>query len=782
MATPKVLTYQDIKNLLTGADYLDASDAGIIPSNFVTNNNSLIIQQDFDIYFWLRDTKKDLRFINTITEKELEETNPNPPTENTTNQSPGTTVTPTESINTTHDKDYDYKKVIQEGGTVTYFFIGRRNEPKQRFPNWTEAIDDGSFGTIRRNAIIERVKFDSPPNPNPPETSQTSNIIENSEDPNANNLYGTVIDEKTNDPIKGANLIYGTLSAITDDKGYFIIELPSSKPVDPTNPSSEIPNECINTTHDSAYNYKRLTYSNGKIEYYFIGKTGEYKQDFPNWTLAPPDTLVGKTSGTINRDAIVEKVKFDCPPATFPPSSSLNNNVDTPPTPTDIPTNPSSQLRTITGEIQVRDTDPGATNFNGVVRLVKDELGNITDPPYQTRTGIDGKFELSIPIDGKFIYAKKPNFSSTIILPITQETNYVFDFASQANEGQIIEQEEAIVVASRIDLEASAIDYESKTIPVIKGDGTLKNNLGFIPLKTTKADLDREILESVTPKEEDIEDSTKEKKDFRWRLNQKLIDLLNKLKNILLPIILTMIAKFGATKIQELVNKGKTKAEDIQNKSCPSKEEIDKIIKRKNKFVKQINNSLKLIDTTLKVLGISRSFIDIALGIIRGIDIAQLALPTAIPGVTAGTITKVDDIKKFVQDQSKVTKKSIDGTIIILNFLRITLTQIVTYLNLLDTLIQECYPEAEQEQLSAELIALTQEQAEQESPVVTIVNGFTMGVETEKTTNSLKRRRATATNAGGVIMLKGEWSFSSIDQILIDELVFYIQVNDLKAD
>jgi len=31
-------------------------------------------------------------------------------------------------------------------------------------------------------------------------------------------------------------------------------------------------------------------------------------------------------------------------------------------------------------------------------------------------------------------------------------------------------------------------------------------------------------------------------------------------------------------------------------------------------------------------------------------------------------------------------------------------------------------------------------------------------------------------------MLRGEWSFSSIDQILIDELVFYIQTNNLKAD
>ena len=103
-------------------------------------------------------------------------------------------ATPSESINTTHDKDYDYKRVIEEDGTVKYFFIGRRNEPKQRFPNWTEAVDDGSYGTIRRNAIIERVKFDSPPNPTPPETSQTSKIIENSEDPNSNSLYGTVVD------------------------------------------------------------------------------------------------------------------------------------------------------------------------------------------------------------------------------------------------------------------------------------------------------------------------------------------------------------------------------------------------------------------------------------------------------------------------------------------------------------------------------------------------------------------------------------------------------------
>jgi hypothetical protein len=100
----------------------------------------------------------------------------------------------------------------------------------------------------------------------------------------------------------------------------------------------------------------------------------------------------------------------------------------------------------------------------------------------------------------------------------------------------------------------------------------------------------------------------------------------------------------------------------------------------------------------------------------------------------------------------------------------------------LDKLVEKCYPEANQEQIALELTALTIQQTTQTSPVITNAYGFKMGVETEVTNNPLKRRRAIATNKQNVVMLKGEWSYSSIDQILIDELVFYIQQNNLKAD
>ena len=63
-----------------------------------------------------------------------------------------------------------------------------------------------------------------------------------------------------------------------------------------------------------------------------------------------------------------------------------------------------------------------------------------------------------------------------------------------------------------------------------------------------------------------------------------------------------------------------------------------------------------------------------------------------------------------------------------------------------------------------------------------VVNGFTFGVETEVTDSKIKRRRAIAKSSNGVILLRGEYSFSSIDRILIDELIFYIQQNNLQSN
>ena len=180
--------------------------------------------------------------------------------------------------------------------------------------------------------------------------------------------------------------------------------------------------------------------------------------------------------------------------------------------------------------------------------------------------------------------------------------------------------------------------------------------------------------------------------------------------------------------------------------------------------------TLKVIDITTKTLGITG-------GIIQGLEIAlklQLANPVPVPA----NVTKIIDI---LDKRLSSLKKINIGILSILVLLRQILTQVLQLLNLLDLLIQSCYPNDDQEQIAIDLTNLTIQQST-EVPVVTNINGFEMKVETENTNNSLKRRRAIAQNKQGVIMLKGEWSFSSIDQILIDELVFYIQQNNLKTE
>jgi hypothetical protein len=327
-------------------------------------------------------------------------------------------------------------------------------------------------------------------------------------------------------------------------------------------------------------------------------------------------------------------------------------------------------------------------------------------------------------------------------------------------------------------------EYQTLEVTPYKGDGEIKEDLGVIGLTPIVASLEGDKIDASQIQQSQIEEISASKRDFKYFAQKKLVDLINNVKIVLIPLILTLIARFGITKANKLIEEGKTKAADILDQiTCPTPEELNRIISRKNKTVKQLNNAIKTIDITTKALGITG-------GIITALEIAftilkNLPIPSAVPpgiGLPINVILGIQDGKDRIDKLITSLKTANAGLLVILVLLRQVLTQAVQYLNLLDSLVQHCYPDANQEQLSAELTALTQQQTQQLSPVVINVNGFEMGVETETTTNSLKRRRAIARNKQGVVMLKGEWSFSSIDQILIDELVFYIQQNDLKAE
>ena len=105
-----------------------------------------------------------------------------------------------------------------------------------------------------------------------------------------------------------------------------------------------------------------------------------------------------------------------------------------------------------------------------------------------------------------------------------------------------------------------------------------------------------------------------------------------------------------------------------------------------------------------------------------------------------------------------------------------------------DLLINRCSDGSiPMDEINAELLALSDAAKEDGNEELQLVNGFKLlvvPVISEQQSNEqgdLYRRRAIAKNADGVIILEGEPSFSAEDQILLDELAFYIKQNNLKA-
>ena len=160
-------------------------------------------------------------------------------------------------------------------------------------------------------------------------------------------------------------------------------------------------------------------------------------------------------------------------------------------------------------------------------------------------------------------------------------------------------------------------------------------------------------------------------------------------------------------------------------------------------------------------------------------------LAAAIRYNVVARLQRIDDLLEELEDQNKGLNRQI---LIALAFLIAGLIVAKLMIKTSDDLIKKCAQdqidsgEITLEELRDEIKNLEDENEEEGITRKPFVNGFNISViELNKEVGSLKPRQAIAKNKDGVILLKGEPSFSATEQVLIDELVFYIKSNNLKA-
>ena len=317
-------------------------------------------------------------------------------------------------------------------------------------------------------------------------------------------------------------------------------------------------------------------------------------------------------------------------------------------------------------------------------------------------------------------------------------------------------------------------NYTPITKTPYDGNGELKNNMGVIELSSNiqSQSEDKHDLEKQTSQTLKINTPNPKEGVLQSTLNKTS----SKIIKTLIPTILTLLTSFGISKALEYI---KGQNQEI-NPKCPSStDQLLDIINKRNKLVKQLNNIYKIINsaiTTIEVLeGIIITF-QTLFTILKFIPI-----PTPPPGAPS-LVPPIQDIKPVIEKNIEKFSKINSGTLILLILLRDNLQTALNLLALLDKQIQSCSTDSDLETINEELLNITKEQTLQGNIPPQDVNGFTFDIETENTNNTLKRKRAIAKNKQGVILLRGEYSYSAISQILIDELAFYIQTNNLKAD
>tara|TARA_R110000772_G_scaffold2349_1_gene8102 strand:+ start:2584 stop:4119 length:1536 start_codon:yes stop_codon:yes gene_type:complete len=411
----------------------------------------------------------------------------------------------------------------------------------------------------------------------------------------------------------------------------------------------------------------------------------------------------------------------------------------------------------ITGRVYWLLNKDEKVDYSGVeIKVLKGALVKQEIPISKLQSGVDGFYNIKI---------------KAVVLPSKVTINVKDEQGNDVKREFEFRSNDIVILRPQLVFLKSGIPPTIKEITNL--DNSIKSDLGTQLLLTIKQQAKAAI--NSTQLEIDSAQSKLNPLYFDAKDNLKItrraiiMDVNNVIKTRLIPLAVTLLISFGITKISQ-----------IAFKTCPSPEQLRNNIKRRNRIVRQLNQAFA---TVVINVGFAALFIVIQ-KLLKGIASKLRNIPIPLISQPYTTVGQLQEVEEVVEEVAKTNKDLNRETIIALVFLVASITTVLILLNTLDKLTEECAGEEnlEFEPINQQLQDLTEEQAEEGFPIVTEVNGFTMGVELEKNSvGSLTRRYAIAKNKQGIIQLRGEPSFSSTDQILIDELAFYITLNNLKA-
>lgn len=250
----------------------------------------------------------------------------------------------------------------------------------------------------------------------------------------------------------------------------------------------------------------------------------------------------------------------------------------------------------------------------------------------------------------------------------------------------------------------------------------------------------------------------------------------------LIPKIVDMARKLAIEKIG-------TPLENMIN-SCPFQTELQKLLELRNELVNKLNTTANTINSLSKTLDPLTTTIDTSekalqtaktARTVASAAVAFIPSPPGTPGIVISTINNLKNIEDFLTPIITISKNTVSSIENSLDFTNNTILQIIKFLNSIDSKLKFCGVDPQSLTPYNDYIT-TLLNTKEDVPQNNIYKGFVLEIEIKPYSPTVNRRRAVAKNNNNIILLSTPYSFTTLDQVLINELKLIIDANNLKAD
>jgi len=280
------------------------------------------------------------------------------------------------------------------------------------------------------------------------------------------------------------------------------------------------------------------------------------------------------------------------------------------------------------------------------------------------------------------------------------------------------------------------------------------------------------------------------------RLGELILKQAIKLSKFVLPLVLNLIKEYAIDELESALEENQEeidkRKEELKEKFCNV--QLPRIIELRNNAVEYLNNTGKVLDSFTAGVNFGASFADILDTIVKILKQASFGLNQAakgiplVPGVVPAVVNDLNTIADIIVFKADGTP-NIPPLQSVLNqvspafaTVQSTIVRCVDLLDRLDILITFCDSEAPLTPISDSINNIYENELLAESSENgSTYKGFILEIETRPFTDTVDQNRAVGKNKSDITLITTEYSFASDPQVLIDELKFIIDRDDLKA-